>query len=103
MIPPESKTALRGVLTDHINFPEELDAEEAASGLPAADSASSLSAATIRKKATEVGARVDALQAAILSQQQQNQTPPPPPMLPARSSKQPDLNEQPSPEISDEE
>ncbi|PKA51446.1 Ethylene-responsive transcription factor ERF010 [Apostasia shenzhenica] len=76
-----------------LNFPEELAVDEVVGG--------DLSAASVRKKATEVGARVDALQAGIPS-------PPPPPQATAvaaaaRSCKNPDLNQQPTPETSDEE
>ncbi|KAL1546936.1 Ethylene-responsive transcription factor RAP2-1 [Salvia divinorum] len=48
-----------------------------------------LSAAAIRKKATEIGARVDAMQAAG-------------PITSARAALKPDLNEYPSPESSEE-
>ncbi|CAN4122648.1 unnamed protein product [Withania somnifera] len=60
-----------------------------------------LSAASIRKKATEVGARVDALQTAI-----HNSAPPPPESLcnskSTRVVMNPDLNEYPSPESCEE-
>ncbi|XP_026656764.2 ethylene-responsive transcription factor ERF011-like [Phoenix dactylifera] len=76
-----------------LNFPEELAAEEDC------EAAGRMSAASIRKKATEVGARVDALQSCLLSQrrqqqqQQSNRSP--------RAPKHPDLNQEPSPESSD--
>ncbi|KAI0518930.1 hypothetical protein KFK09_006367 [Dendrobium nobile] len=70
-----------------LNFPDELAADESG------EANTALSAASIRKKAAEVGARVDALQ------QQKQQAPPilPPPRP------RPDLNEQPSPETTEEE
>lgn len=80
-----------------LNFSEELAAEGVEIDL--LNSIGCLSAASIRKKATEVGARVDAIQTSMLSQQQQMQ-PPPPPLL--RPCKNPDLNQQPSPESSDD-
>ncbi|KAL0903325.1 hypothetical protein M5K25_027696 [Dendrobium thyrsiflorum] len=87
-----------------LNFPDELDAEEATSGLmeEVAAATASFSAASIRKKATEVGARVDA-------QLQQNHPPLPQPLTSSssakssRSCKNPDLNQQPSPDTSDDE
>ncbi|KAJ6836011.1 putative ethylene-responsive transcription factor RAP2-9 [Iris pallida] len=77
-----------------LNFPEEISAAEETQ-LAAAD-AECLSAASIRKKATEVGARIDALQMGLQApsnnqkQQQQQQ-------------QRPDLNQHPSPDSSDEE
>lgn len=65
-----------------LNFPE-LFVEE--------DELPDLSAASIRKKATEVGARVDALQAALHSSEPNSR----------RVFQKPDLNEYPSPEDSD--
>nr|WDA53382.1 ethylen response factor 10 [Erycina pusilla] len=64
-----------------LNFPEEIPAEES--------DCTALTASSIRKKAAEVGARVDALQKrhALV------------PVTPPR----PDLNEQPSPETAPEE
>ncbi|XP_074561139.1 ethylene-responsive transcription factor RAP2-1-like [Curcuma longa] len=73
-----------------LNFPDEILADCA--GEAGADGAS-LSAASIRKRATEVGARVDALQTGLV--------PPPPPPPPPRPPKNPDLNQEPSPESSD--
>ncbi|KAH6758931.1 DREB and EAR motif protein 3 [Perilla frutescens var. frutescens] len=60
----------------------------------AADHQQDLSAAAIRKKATEVGARVDALQAAGLACAG--------PISSGRAPQKPDLNEYPSPETSEE-
>ncbi|XP_020594294.1 ethylene-responsive transcription factor RAP2-1-like [Phalaenopsis equestris] len=75
-----------------LNFPDELAAEDSG------EATAALSAASIRKKATEVGARVDALQ-----QQKQPAPPPPlPPLLPPPCPR-PDLNQQPSPEFTEEE
>ncbi|XP_020596893.1 ethylene-responsive transcription factor RAP2-1-like [Phalaenopsis equestris] len=73
-----------------LNFPDELDPEEATGGLTAEVNAASLSSATIRKKASEVGLRVDALQQQGLTAKS------------SRSCKNPDLNQQPSPESSDD-
>ncbi|KAJ0965482.1 hypothetical protein J5N97_026620 [Dioscorea zingiberensis] len=68
-----------------LNFPDEISAEGAD-----LDSASEpLSAASIRKKAMEVGARVDAAQTELVLNQQ-------------TKNKNPDLNRRPSPETSDE-
>ncbi|KAI0504593.1 hypothetical protein KFK09_015545 [Dendrobium nobile] len=75
-----------------LNFPEEIEVEEVTN-----DFNSGITAASIRKKASEVGARVDALQAGVIP------PPPPPPPPPSRSWKYPDLNLEPSPETSDEE
>ncbi|PKA65833.1 Ethylene-responsive transcription factor ERF008 [Apostasia shenzhenica] len=79
-----------------LNFPEELAADE-----DACAGGVDLSAASVRKKAAEVGARVDALQAGLMSAAQ----PPSPPAAAAAeasSCRNPDLNQQPSPENSDE-
>ncbi|CAL9150499.1 ethylene-responsive transcription factor RAP2-9 [Musa acuminata AAA Group] len=92
-----------------LNFPDEILAEdleaESFSGSAGAG-ACAMSAASIRKKATEVGARVDALQTGLKS------SPPPPPQQlgghqlqlqqpPTRPAKNPDLNQEPAPESSD--
>ncbi|KAK4348839.1 hypothetical protein RND71_031594 [Anisodus tanguticus] len=58
-----------------------------------------LSAASIRKKATEVGARVDALQTAI---QNSSACPAESNLKPTRVTMKPDLNEYPSPESCEE-
>ncbi|RWW05791.1 hypothetical protein BHE74_00001992 [Ensete ventricosum] len=95
-----------------LNFPDEILAEdleaESFSGSAGAG-ACAMSAASIRKKATEVGARVDALQTGLISS-------PPPQQLggghqlqlqlqlqqpPTRPAKNPDLNQEPIPESSD--
>ncbi|KAM0939021.1 putative transcription factor AP2-EREBP family [Dioscorea sansibarensis] len=65
---------LRGKST-RLNFPDEISADD--------DGAEPLSAALIRKKATEVGARVDAMQTGLLLSQ---------------PKPKPDLNQQPCPE-----
>ncbi|KAG0470670.1 hypothetical protein HPP92_017370 [Vanilla planifolia] len=89
-----------------LNFPEEIKTEEAENDLAVTGG---LTAATIRKKATEVGARVDALQASLAAQQQQLPRQPSPQQAgksgseSTRSCKNPDLNQQPSPETSNEE
>ncbi|THU59872.1 hypothetical protein C4D60_Mb07t06590 [Musa balbisiana] len=92
-----------------LNFPDEILPEdleaESFSGNGGAG-ACAMSAASIRKKATEVGARVDALQTGLIS------SPPPPPQQlgghqlqlqqpPTRPAKNPDLNQEPVPESSD--
>ncbi|XP_021903611.1 ethylene-responsive transcription factor RAP2-1-like [Carica papaya] len=56
-----------------------------------------MSAASIRKKATEVGARVDALQAAALHPAPSSES-----NSSGRVTEKPDLNEYPNPETSDE-
>lgn len=66
---------LRGKST-RLNFPDEISADDDAAAEP-------LSAASIRKKATEVGARVDAIQTGLLLSQ---------------PKPKPDLNQQPGPE-----
>ncbi|XP_044510507.1 ethylene-responsive transcription factor ERF010-like [Mangifera indica] len=69
-----------------LNFPELIFQD---------DDLRDMSAASIRKKATEVGARVDALQTALQkSQSESNST--------TRLSEKPDLNKYPNPESSDE-
>lgn len=69
-----------------LNFPELIFQD---------DDLRDMSAASIRKKATEVGARVDALQTALQkSQSESNST--------IRLSEKPDLNKYPNPESSDE-
>lgn len=78
-----------------LNFPEEIEVEEVTGAFN-----SGITAASIRKKASEVGARVDALQAGVPPPPL---PPPPPPPPPSRSWKYPDLNLEPSPETSDEE
>nr|CAD1827740.1 unnamed protein product [Ananas comosus var. bracteatus] len=110
-----------------LNFPDELAVEQAAeqdssnnnnNNLRQQSSSSAdgppLSAASIRKKATEVGARVDALQTAAHHhhhhQQRQRQTAhhhhhqhhQHDDQLTARIPKNPDLNQEPSPENSDD-
>ncbi|XP_059453315.1 ethylene-responsive transcription factor RAP2-1-like [Corylus avellana] len=69
-----------------LNFPDLLFQEDD-------DELRDVSAASIRKKATEVGARVDALQTALHASSQSKS---------ARVSETPDLNEYPGPENSDE-
>ncbi|KAJ4963642.1 hypothetical protein NE237_023581 [Protea cynaroides] len=68
-----------------LNFPEFFVAE---------DELHDMSAASIRKKATEVGARVDALETGSISTQLNS--------CKQSSNKKPDLNQQPNPESSDE-
>ncbi|WOL15191.1 hypothetical protein Cni_G23972 [Canna indica] len=77
-----------------LNFPEEILPDDAAAQL---DGCGAISAASVRKKAIEVGARVDAALRPV---------PPRPPQerrrqqLP-RPAKNPDLNQAPSPDSSD--
>ncbi|XP_057779741.1 ethylene-responsive transcription factor ERF010-like [Salvia miltiorrhiza] len=75
---------LRGP-TARLNFPEYIVKD-------VVDEPSDLSAAAIRKKATEVGARVDALQSAGGHARS----------TPGRAFEKPDLNEYPSPESSED-
>ncbi|XP_072953707.1 ethylene-responsive transcription factor RAP2-1-like [Typha angustifolia] len=89
-----------------LNFPDELAAEEDYGGVGGV-AREAMSSASIRKKATEVGARVDALQAGLISQRRDPSfphpppPPPPPPPQQLRHTKNPDLNQEPSPESSD--
>lgn len=71
-----------------LNFPEFIVQEE---NILLGD----ISAASIRKKATEVGARVDALQTSQHGSSESNSS--------GRVSEKPDLNEYPNPESFDEE
>ncbi|RWV81239.1 hypothetical protein GW17_00057361 [Ensete ventricosum] len=84
-----------------LNFPDEVltDATEGG-GSPRLD----LSASSIRKKAIEVGARVDAAMRTMPASPPPPPPPPPPqstPRQPSRPAKNPDLNQAPSPESSD--
>ncbi|KAJ0983854.1 hypothetical protein J5N97_002210 [Dioscorea zingiberensis] len=83
---------LRGKST-RLNFPDEISADD--EGLGA--NAEPLSAASIRKKATEVGARVDAMQVGLLLSKQSDPKP-----HTSSPGKHPDLNQQPSPDSDDE-
>ncbi|XP_019176428.1 PREDICTED: ethylene-responsive transcription factor ERF010-like [Ipomoea nil] len=77
-----------------LNFPELL-AGDAAGGL------NDLSADSIRKKAIEVGASVDATQTSLRGgavQEQPPPPPPPPPLTACRLQAKLDLNEKPEPE-----
>jgi EREBP-like factor len=69
-----------------LNFPELIFQED--------DQLRDVSAASIRKKATEVGARVDALQTALHGASESTNT--------CRVQEKPDLNKYPNPESSDE-
>ncbi|KAJ4701720.1 Ethylene-responsive transcription factor [Melia azedarach] len=69
-----------------LNFPELIFQE---------DDLRDMSAASIRKKATEVGARVDALQAALQAPESESNSS-------TRLLEKPDLNKYPNPESSDE-
>ncbi|KAJ8486104.1 hypothetical protein OPV22_018589 [Ensete ventricosum] len=92
-----------------LNFPDEILAEDVDGEGCGVSGVASMSAASIRKKATEVGARVDALQTGLMSrpsphQRQQkghHQHPLEQQQLPSRPAKNPDLNQEPSPEDSD--
>ncbi|RRT85489.1 hypothetical protein B296_00001570 [Ensete ventricosum] len=85
-----------------LNFPDEVltDATEGG-GSPRLD----LSASSIRKKAIEVGARVDAAMRTMPASPPPPPPPPPQPQStprqPSRPAKNPDLNQAPSPESSD--
>ncbi|KAK7406521.1 hypothetical protein VNO78_08148 [Psophocarpus tetragonolobus] len=88
-----------------LNFPELLVGEG-----PSLVAGCDMSAATIRKKATEVGARVDALQATLHHHHHHHHhvAPPLPDLLSAAGgsgdfAKQVDLNKMPEPETSDAE
>ncbi|KAL0017433.1 hypothetical protein SO802_004502 [Lithocarpus litseifolius] len=70
-----------------LNFPDLVFHEED-------DDVRDMSAASIRKKATEVGARVDALQTSLHASSQSKPS--------CRASEPPDLNEYPNPENSDD-
>ena len=69
-----------------LNFPDLIFQE---------DDLQDMSAASIRKKATEVGARVDALQVALHASESETNS--------VRIPEKPDLNKYPNPESSDEE
>ncbi|KAI9201013.1 hypothetical protein LWI28_016590 [Acer negundo] len=69
-----------------LNFPDLIFQE---------DDLRDMSAASIRKKATEVGARVDALQVALHASESESNS--------VRIPEKPDLNKYPNPESSDEE
>ncbi|KQK19450.1 ethylene-responsive transcription factor RAP2-1 [Brachypodium distachyon] len=78
-----------------LNFPDQLDGATAALKL---EENGGLTAAAIRKKAAEVGARVDALHSGIGCG-----APPPPSPSPSqrRRTKYPDLNREPTPDTDD--
>ncbi|KAJ1258181.1 hypothetical protein BS78_10G055300 [Paspalum vaginatum] len=89
-----------------LNFPDQLDGAAAADGGRRGDAAGAgLTAAAIRKKAAEVGARVDALHCGGLGVGAGPPPPPPPPPLSSfrRRPKNPDLNREPTPDSSDDE
>ncbi|KAL6645651.1 hypothetical protein ACP70R_017259 [Stipagrostis hirtigluma subsp. patula] len=83
-----------------LNFPDQLDGAAAAEQPEDRKEGGGLTAAAIRKKAAEVGARVDALHSGIGGAP----TPPPPlPLSQRRRAKNPDLNREPTPDTSDDE
>ncbi|GJN00838.1 hypothetical protein PR202_ga18056 [Eleusine coracana subsp. coracana] len=93
-----------------LNFPDQLDG---ATALGAADQpdedrreGGGLTAAAIRKKAAEVGARVDALHSSHGAGAGVHTPPPPPPLSMSshrRRAKNPDLNREPTPDTDDDE
>ncbi|XP_040381035.1 ethylene-responsive transcription factor RAP2-9-like [Oryza brachyantha] len=90
-----------------LNFPDQLDGATAAGGAGAGAGGAAedhregggLTAAAIRKKAAEVGARVDAQHSVGAPLLQPPQPPPPQ----RRRTKNPDLNREPTPDTSDDE
>ncbi|KAL6897980.1 hypothetical protein ACP4OV_006576 [Aristida adscensionis] len=84
-----------------LNFPDQLDGAAAAEQPEDRREGGGLTAAAIRKKAAEVGARVDALHSGVGAG-----GPPPPPPHPLsqrRRAKNPDLNREPTPDSDDDE
>ncbi|XP_062228162.1 ethylene-responsive transcription factor RAP2-1-like [Phragmites australis] len=82
-----------------LNFPDQLDGAEVAEQPEGRKEGGGLTAAAIRKKAAEVGARVDALHSGVGGAP----PPPPPPLSQRRRAKNPDLNREPTPDTSDDE
>jgi EREBP-like factor len=81
-----------------LNFPDQLDGAAVAERPEGhKDGGAGLTAAAIRKKAAEVGARVDALHCGGVAH------PPPPLSSHRRRAKNPDLNREPTPDTSDDE
>uniref|UniRef100_A0A0D9WMA8 AP2/ERF domain-containing protein n=1 Tax=Leersia perrieri TaxID=77586 RepID=A0A0D9WMA8_9ORYZ len=85
-----------------LNFPDQLDGATALAAAAAGAAGDEhkeggLTAAAIRKKAAEVGARVDAQHSVGMA------APPPPPPMQRRRTKNPDLNREPTPDTDDEE
>ncbi|CAD5164748.1 ethylene-responsive transcription factor RAP2-9-like [Musa acuminata AAA Group] len=78
-----------------LNFPDEVPADACYDG-GGGDPQLALSAASVRKKAIEVGARVDASLRTMPAS-----SPPQPQPRPSRPTKNPDLNQAPSPDSSD--
>lgn len=81
-----------------LNFPEQLF-QDGGSGGAVSRAADDLSADSIRKKATEVGARVDALQIALNASSSSS----PSTSSTQTTSQKPDLNEFPQPEEDEDE
>ncbi|WVZ82366.1 hypothetical protein U9M48_029633 [Paspalum notatum var. saurae] len=94
-----------------LNFPDQLDGAAAAAESPeggrrgdgGAGAGAGLTAAAIRKKAAEVGARVDALHCGGAGAGVGVSPPPPPLASFRRRPKNPDLNREPTPDSSDDE
>ncbi|XP_064981354.1 ethylene-responsive transcription factor RAP2-9-like [Musa acuminata AAA Group] len=91
-----------------LNFPDEVLTDATEGGVGGGSPQLDLSASSIRKKAIEVGARVDAAMRSIPASPPPPLPPPPPPpqsqstpRQPSRPAKNPDLNQAPSPESSD--
>ncbi|THU69914.1 hypothetical protein C4D60_Mb08t19440 [Musa balbisiana] len=78
-----------------LNFPDEVPADACYDG-GGGEPQLALSAASVRKKAIEVGARVDASLRTMPAS-----SPPQPQPRPSRPTKNPDLNQAPSPDSSD--
>uniref|UniRef100_A0A0E0L8C0 AP2/ERF domain-containing protein n=1 Tax=Oryza punctata TaxID=4537 RepID=A0A0E0L8C0_ORYPU len=89
-----------------LNFPDQLDGAASAGGAGGggAEDHRELTAAAIRKKAAEVGARVDAQHSVVggVGSPVLLQPPQPPPPQ-RRRTKNPDLNREPTPDTSDDE
>ncbi|THU46954.1 hypothetical protein C4D60_Mb09t10390 [Musa balbisiana] len=90
-----------------LNFPDEVLTDATEGGVGGGSPQLDLSASSIRKKAIEVGARVDAAMRSMPASPPPPLQPPPPPQSqstrrqPSRPAKNPDLNQAPSPESSD--
>ncbi|KAB8101371.1 hypothetical protein EE612_032150 [Oryza sativa] len=87
-----------------LNFPDQLDGAGGGGGSGGgAEDHRELTAAAIRKKAAEVGARVDAQHSVVGAAAPVPLQPPQPPPPQRRRTKNPDLNREPTPDTSDDE